>query len=359
MSLQIPHPNTPLHLYRHLLREASYLPPLCQPYITNRIRTRFRDCRRPKRDPKVYIQHAHHDLRYLRSANAGHVERILRLCYMATGRVGKRRRELASAQLAKQPPANSSELNNSITSETPHAKGGHDWLDNWSIGMIKALAASQVQFQASDGPHQMRRNFDPEKVMPKVNAFGRPLTKKLARNKRKRHWAVILRQLLPPLPQGEWQQLGALAQGKADAKNYVRPKRRPVAQSNFVTADTTQWDWTEYITRPARSIERGSSRTMKTLTGHQDEDPRGHGRPIGIRVLGPRRCQRSIYGRIWGASPLVVKSGPSGKINITWGSVEQRISSPTKKDLQFFQGVDKAQDRRHRNNPRKRLLVDL
>ncbi|KAI1078010.1 hypothetical protein F5B20DRAFT_250264 [Whalleya microplaca] len=341
MPLQIPHPSAPLHLYRHLLREASYLPPLCQPYITERIRDRFRDCSEPHRDTKVYIKEAHHSLRYLRSATAGHVERLLHLCYMATGRVGKRRRQLASALLAPSPSMNSSELDQSIRLKIAHSHREPDWLDNWSTGKIKAIAASQVQQQSNAWPQQMRRMFDPIRAIPNENSFGRPLTNRLSRNKLKSHWASVLHQLLPPLPRGEWDQLGALVHGQAEPMHYQMPKRRPVAQSASVTTeDAEQWDWTKYVTAPVRSIERGSSRRMKSLTGQQDEDPRGQGRPIGVRVLGPRRFRRALYGRVWETSPVVQQKPQTGKWGITWGKSDPKVSNPARKDFMFFQGID-------------------
>ncbi|KAI1653742.1 hypothetical protein F4813DRAFT_393327 [Daldinia decipiens] len=340
MPLQIPHPNTPLHLYRHLLREATYLPLLCRPWITDRIQSRFRDCRQ-KTDPKPHIKDAHHYLRYLRSANIGHVNRMLRLCRLAAGRVGKRRRILGRTELSSSPPSNSDELEERIT--LPNGKSREpDWLDNWSVEKVMAIATSQSQQEGKNLPFNMRRTVDPKKVIPKENCFGRPLTAKLARNKLKKHWISILRQLLPPLPRGEWDQLGTIARGEADAQYYKMPPRRQVAQPLSISHAPPESTWTDFVTKPIRSLERGNSRKMKSLSGREDEDPRGHGRPIGIRVLGRRRLRRSLYIGIWQASPIAEKHPRSGKWSITWGNSEQPVPRPRKKDLQFFQGINKA-----------------
>ncbi|OTB03891.1 hypothetical protein M426DRAFT_170814 [Hypoxylon sp. CI-4A] len=338
MPLQIPHPNSPLHLYRHLLREATYLPPLCRPWITQRIQARFRDCRH--KDPEPYIKDAHHQLRYLRSANAGHVTRMLRLCFLATGRVGKRRRLLGASELSSEPPKSSAELDQK-TRLANDKYGQPDWLDNWAVDKVRAIAFSQVE-QGINWPHQMRRLIDPKMVIPTENCFGRPLTAKLTRNKLKKHWVTVIRQLLPPLPRSEWDQLGVLARGEADAEHYKIPARRPVAQSHLLTSDDQTPTWTDFVTTPVRSMERGNSRKMKSLSGDEDEDPRGHGRPTGIRVLGPRRLRRGIYGRVWEASPIVSKYPQSGKWHVTWGKREQTISPPGKRGLQFFQGIDQT-----------------
>ncbi|KAI1103834.1 hypothetical protein F4804DRAFT_214502 [Jackrogersella minutella] len=340
MPLHIPHPNTPLHLYRHLLREATYLPPLCRPWITQRIQGRFRDCSH-KEDPKPHIKDAHHHLRFIRSANAGHVKRMLRLCFMASGRVGKRRRLLGRSELGSSPPTSSAELDKSTTL-TNDKDRPPDWIDNWSIEKILAIARSQIEQQTNDSPHQMRRLIDPSRALPTENIFGRPLAKKLARNKLKRHWARVLHQLLPPLPQGEWDQLALMTRGEADPQHYKIPKRRPVAQSRYAGLDTKRWSWTDFVTKPIRSMERKSSRKMKSLSGSEDEDPRGHGRPIGVRVLGKRRLRRSIYTPVWEASPMIGQNPRSGKMVIKWGNQEKPISPARKRDLQFFQGLNKA-----------------
>ncbi|KAI0450050.1 hypothetical protein F5B21DRAFT_448341 [Xylaria acuta] len=364
MPLQIPHPDTPLHLYRHLLRESTYLPALCRPWIASRIQQRFRDCRH-RNPPERYVKQAHSSLQHLRSANAGHVGRLERLCFMATGRVGKRRRILATSQLSHRPPADTAELERSrveTTLESPPTPGApdagdaggaadaaaaaprsHDWLDNWSVDMVAALARSQFTQQAKDWPQTMRRTLDPKYIVEGRNSFGRPYSSRLLRNKLKRHWAAVLNQLMPPLPQGEWDHLASLVRGEANVDELMIPPRRPVARSAQDSAfgsASEQWDWSQHVLKPARVVERGSSRRRKTLTGREDQDPRGPGRPIGVRVITPRKLQR-IYGRVWNMSPVVKKNPENQKWSVSWGEHEQKISTPSTSDLVFFQGVDK------------------
>ncbi|KAI0114350.1 hypothetical protein GGR51DRAFT_441222 [Nemania sp. FL0031] len=361
MPLQIPHPNTPLHLYRHLLRESTYLPPLCRPWIASRIQQRFRDCR--SKNPASYVKQAHASLRYLRSANAGHISRLEHLCLLATGRIGKRRRILATSQLSHRPPADTAELERSRVEavletsrsdrttdalNTPDAANAivspshrHDWLDNWSLDMITTLAQSQAKHQGNNWPKAMRRGLDTTKVTSGTNCFGRPYGPRLVRNKLKRHWAAVLNSLLPPLPQGEWDHLASLVKGDANVNELIIPPRRPVAQPlqhSDPDLANSQWDWSQHVLQPARVIERGSARRWKSLTGEEDQDPRGHGRPIGLRVMGPRRLQR-VYGRIWAMSPVMKKQPGKEKWSVSWGEPEQRISAPSTSDLVFFQGV--------------------
>ncbi|KAI3319490.1 hypothetical protein HD806DRAFT_261449 [Xylariaceae sp. AK1471] len=355
MPLQISHPTAPLHLYRHLLRESTYLPNLCRPWITSHIQQRFRDCR-PKNSPTRYVKQAHASLRYLRSVNAGHVKRLEHICFMATGRVGKRRRILATSQLSNRPAADTTELEESrletVLGSPPSALSPplatativppkHDWLENWSIDMISTLAHSQLVQQSGSWPQAMRRGLDPQIAISEGNCFGRPFRPKQVRNKLKKHWAGVLKQLLPPLPQGEWDRLASLVQGEASAKELKITPRRPVARSvqhSIPDPVSEQWNWSDHVLRPVRVTERGSSRKQKSLSGKEDQDPRGHGRPIGIRVISPRKLQR-IYGRVWEMSPIMTKNPLKQKWSVAWGKNEQRISAPSTKDLIFFQGV--------------------
>ncbi len=373
MPLQIPHPNTPLHLYRHLLREASYLPPLCRSWITSRIQTRYRDCKH-KQYAKPHIQDAHHQLRYIRSANAGHADRLLHLCQLATGRVGKRRRQLVTSYLTKHPPTDTASLDNDALADHKNSTGTagstttlaitsfdsksnsdaviegreSDWLDNWDINKLHAIAASQLAAQGGTWPHTVRRSYDPKRALPTENSFGRPFCKRLARNKLKRHYASVLRGIMAPLPQGEWDRLKDLANGNtSDPDDMTMPPRRPVAQSILKEGEPSRetgdqnWDWMQYVTKPVRAVERRNSRTMKSLTGELDHDPRGQGRPIGVQTLGSRKLRRGIYGRIFELSPSMTQNPKSGRWSIKWGSSELKISKPATMDLDFFQGVDK------------------
>ncbi|ORY70479.1 uncharacterized protein BCR38DRAFT_328267, partial [Pseudomassariella vexata] len=361
--LRIPHPDAPLHLYRHLLREATYVSPICRPWTTDRIKARFRNPRsRFVKEPKGDIKKAHKALRFLRAANAGHVERMVMLCYLATGRHGKRRRELSASYLAKEPPVDSSSLEELTTSrnvtsdkQSRRLKGTEkrfshpDWLDNWSTDKMKALAESQYANQQNDWPHQMRRLFDPRKHLPTENCWGQPFNPKLARRKLAKHYVQLLKSLIPPLPQGEWDQLKQLTLGEAEASMFDIPSRRPVAtpmsspngsskpDDGKNTLLDRHWDWARYATRSIRHIEVGNSRNKRVLSGGVDENPRGQGHPIGVRAFKPRSLRRNIYGKVWLASPTM-KKRPNGTWNITWGNVSPKFTQPSKNDLSFFKG---------------------
>ncbi|KAI0150720.1 hypothetical protein GGR57DRAFT_181256 [Xylariaceae sp. FL1272] len=335
MPLQIPHPSTTLHLYRHLLREASYLPNLCRRYITDRIKLRTRHCRYA-RDPLPYVKSAHASLRFLRSANAGHENRLHRLFLMATGRVGRRCRVLSKASLAATPPSTPLELE---AKRVLFRRRKPDWLDGWSVPMIQALAKSQFNNQKPNWPKTMRKTLDPEPFLAAGNVFKRPFAPVTVRNKTKKHWVSVLEQILPPLPQAEWDRLGRLARGEVDMDQLKLPARRPVAQCIQYEANEltdTSWDWSALAMKPSRVVQRASSRPMKSLTGMEDQDPRGHGRPIGLRLMTPRKLRR-MYSRLWEMTPII-NEVEERKV-IKWGKIDRPLTTATTGDMLFFNGV--------------------
>lgn len=359
MPLQLPHPDSAIHLYRHLLREATYVPPYCRSWVTERIRSKFRDERRPN------IHKAHQSLRYLRSANSGHINRTRHLCFLASGRLGKRRRLLASSSLAKKPAEDSETLEKTplFPPATANGKGINaaasgsnrkphpdeplieSWLDNWNVEKIKAVAGAQVRSPNTDWPKQMRKTYDPASALPKKNAWGKPFKPQVIKRKEQKHYAKVLSDLMPPVPQGEWDLLQALSLGEAEAKIFDVPTRRPIATTPVAAPNSSkntvhEWNWEAYVTKPVRAVERGNSRVYKSLSGAHDTDPRGQGRPIGVKSFKPRRLRRSVYSRVWEATPVVEKVKGKGKFQVTFGAARRVLSPAATSDLQFFSGVD-------------------
>lgn len=379
MPLQIPHPNAALHLYRHILREATYLPPLARPATFEHIKSRFRQ-RRSAQDPERYVKVAHRQLRFMRAANAGHDERMVRICLLATGRLGRRRRELAHEYLASSAateaaaPTGDTTTNSSVDAMRrlsaaawgrPEKPGnghgspkqekalpptcGPTWLENWDLEKVRILGESQHNHQENMKDwvkfNSIRRTVDPRRIVIQENCWGNTLKPKQMTRKLQKHWISVLSHLLPPLPQEEWNMLKALAQGTASEAMWKIPSRRPVAVSNDASAlaqtEALLWAWEKHATVPIRKLERKNSRRMQALSGSSNDDPQRHGPPIGVRVPKARSLKRGIYSRVWQASP-VISTSAKGKITVVWGGSDQQIIpiKATTSDLQFFRGVD-------------------
>ena len=100
----------PLYLYRHLLRECSYLPPAWRETITSAIRGRFRRHRRKDPRAKAHRAGAFNALRSLRAANGGDKIVMERFIQRGLGRSGQRRRQLLDPFLRSQGPTDSDAL---------------------------------------------------------------------------------------------------------------------------------------------------------------------------------------------------------------------------------------------------------
>ncbi|ETS73662.1 hypothetical protein PFICI_14608 [Pestalotiopsis fici W106-1] len=386
MPLQIPHPNTALHLYRHLLREATYLPPLARPWTYSQIQSRFRDRQHPETPKKRYIQSAHRSLRYLRSANAGHADRMLRICFLATGRLGKRRRLLSSTYLSTPPPEDSAALedttdqNSSASSDAlprlelaawgtapneahiPKKKGfkkvlpatcSPSWMENWDLVKVKALAQSQYLQQEATvdwvAKNKIRRTIDPKMTVVTENCWGLPLKPRQMTNRLQKHWKSVLSSVMAPLPQEEWDLLKAVVEGTAPKSMHSVPKRRPVAVSLLADAQNATsstgknqgiWDWEKHATTPIRKLERHNSRRKMALSGSMPEHPQFQDHPVDVRTLTPSFLRSAIYSKVWQLSPAMEKNA-KGKWTVTWGSEPMPKPSTAKAShARFFQGVD-------------------
>lgn len=366
-------PKTPiLHLYRHLLREASYLPPVCQPYATKRIKSQF-DTHRYERpnDPLVkhHIKKAHHDLRFLRAANHGHMDNMYRVLLLTFGRTGKRRRELVNQLVKKELPSDTAELakqmeETSITprapitpeteSKTPPAGSTArtytplppDFLDEWDLQKLEAFVKSQISASPEHSPRPTlkRKNANPMKDIPSENIFGRPLAKKLHRSKLRKAWVKIINRVLPPIPKQEWETLRSLALGEADKSLWVMPARRPMGTASLQDNDNASageqniWDWKSYATKPTRLVERNKSRFEQLRSGERGDGPYDRG-PIGAHTFTTRSWKR-MYIKIWEQTATMEKQlKESGQVrwNVQWGRVSEADAPlPTDAQLEFF-----------------------
>lgn len=360
---------TALHIYRHLLREASYLPPVCQTYARDQIRTRFRHHHRDSPDSpptKLRLRRARHDLRYLCAANNGLYANMLRILLLAYGRLGRRRRVLIHDLVAKRPPADLEELEEHIRDEQAETQQHprrlkRDWLDGWDLPKLRALAESQVRRSFwSPKPELKGGKLAPEEQLPEKNAWGRPLPAKLARSKLRKLYIRMINRIMPPIGRTEWDTLGLLARGKADPSLGAIPARRPPAKAlygggNGGNERRRAWDWRAYATQPVRSIERGSSRSQKARTGEQGEAPYGLGSAIGLRNYDRGRMWRRLYTRIWEMTPTMTEvdgQRGKGKWEILWGRLSKEVPVAAPGQAAFFEGAVAAKGKKLRRKKR-------
>ncbi|KAK4238316.1 hypothetical protein C8A03DRAFT_15189 [Achaetomium macrosporum] len=352
--LRIPHPGTPLHLYRHLLREASYLPPLARPFADGQIKDRFRQ--HQKDDPegektRGRIRQAHHELRVLRAANAGDMTRMRRVLLRAFGRVGRRRRELMAGLLHRDMPTNTEELQKYAAEALDIAAAGReiDWLDAWDLKKLRTFANSQIQAGLVNNPKSdiTPAQINPGKSIPTENAWGRPLTPKLARTKLKKLWKTAADKCMPPLPREEWERLGNLVTGAVHDPRLLPPARRPVARS--MSGDGPggrNWDWQSYAIKPVAVVDRPANRQNKLLTGAVDDNtPTGDPQPIECHNYTARTWQR-LLASIWRLTATMEKRPDGQSWKIEWGKLEFWPAAASAGDMEFFRDFPEPEKQR-------------
>jgi hypothetical protein len=338
--LRIPNPQTPLHLYRHLLRETSYLPPLARPSVHKQLRDRFeRDSGYDQDKNPKHIRQAHHELRALRAANAGDMARMRRVLLRAFGRIGRRRRELVSHLVQRGPPSNSEELAKYVEALTENHKNV-DWLDEWDVEKLRTFARSQLQAGLNNSPKASITDNQtaPEKNLPAENAWGRPLPKKLARTKLKKMWKALADKIMPPLPKKEWEALKAISEGTVQGP-WLPPPRRPLARGmseNAQLQDGQGWDWQSYAIKPVAVVDLPTNRKNKLLSGAVDDNtPTGDPPPVGCHKYTPRAWRRML-GAVWQLSATMTKKPEGDGSYITWGKLRHQPLSANAANMEFF-----------------------
>ncbi|KAK3985948.1 hypothetical protein QBC44DRAFT_334159 [Cladorrhinum sp. PSN332] len=345
--LRLPPPTTTLQIYRHLLRESSYLPSVVRPFIDAHIKSRFQ---RNKKDPlhvSAQTNNAQRGLRYLRAANAGDIPRMTRILLFAFGRIGPRRRELLDKAIQRPPPQNTEELAAKIKETTDVSSDDRppDWLDNWDTKVLQSLARVQMMTSPPNLPRPAITSamVSLNNVAPETNSWGEAWNPKTYRTKLKKFWKNLANRILPPLPKEEWETLRLLSQGLFTEAGWKVPARRTPVGEPY----KPEWKWHLYATQSAAKVDRASSRRSKLLTGVKDDNtPTGEPNPLNRHRFTPRVWKRLML-NIWRLSPVMEKrEKPVGGIpyDVKWG--ESKFQPPvamTSGEMEFFSTLPKEE----------------
>ncbi|KAJ0318587.1 hypothetical protein COL5a_010563 [Colletotrichum fioriniae] len=286
--IPLPRPVQPLHVYRHLLRSATYFPPSLRPFLDHRIRNAFRDERdrmaeselsiveslnpaeareREEDRRKKVLADAKHKVPVLQAAVEGDQTRLRRVMWHAFGRLGKSRRELMASfvQKAPDPKADPAELeevakkkeqlkemmkkrakvhpwNREYTWDEPTP-----WLrqhlspmeENWDLPKLDRYLRAQKSHQRNTTgaafPRGTIGDLDPEKDVPVKDGWGRPVALRRVMKLTRKFWKAQADKIMPPVSQADWESLQQLASGEAPPEMYRMLKRRPIA-GNFIEA---------------------------------------------------------------------------------------------------------------------------
>lgn len=274
---------------------------------------------------------------------------MTRILYLSTGRRGRRRRTLiaqnflidkaATHKKARSPAS----LPSSLKLPTLHRGEPleSDWLDNWDLPKLTALAESQSRRELFAFKREIKGNqiVPGMKDIPAENALGLPLGAKATRRHVRKWYKRVIDKIMAPVPREEWEAFGRLARGKDKLWEKGSPARRTMCGGGE-TKEGRGWDWKAYAVEPVRSIERGQSRKMKGRTGEQGEAPYGLGNAIGLNRYERARLWRRLYGWVWEAMPTMEAVENGKKWKIEWGEKEVReVPLPMPAQMAFFEGA--------------------
>jgi hypothetical protein len=247
--------KNPVHLYRALLRECTYLPdPNSRPFIKKWVRDRFRRYTPRKvgkiwREPvkvtpdreQVVLSKASRFLSTLRRANYGHCyayKHVLRWTY---GRLGVRRRQMMANVLDRERP----KLKEKGTDqgEDEPEPFSLEWRPSpFLMALMRAQQISQNFLTYQGG--SLAPDF-PRKLRYKRTIWRRPWPLCRVRNEMKKWYARSLRLIQLPLPEKEREYIKAIATGQQQA--LVLSRRRPQATILVFSAPRGPLDLTDPI----------------------------------------------------------------------------------------------------------------
>lgn len=226
--------RNPVHLYRALLRETTYLfNAAAQDFHAQHIRWSFRRHQRRERDVQdasslLPSQRESHLLKrgrkylyMLQRANQGYLRAVQNVLKMTYARKGKRRREMLKAVMA---PSSADPLAPDTTSRLSPA------IQQSSIWRPPPNFTTLLNSQSKIHTYlDVRGKVRAPLAIPEKNKWGNPFPKARIRTKIKRWYATNADLLMPPLSEEEWSNIYNLATGHADVTLKSKLKRRSIA----------------------------------------------------------------------------------------------------------------------------------
>lgn len=295
----------PLHLYRALLRQCTYLPdPAARSYMRRRVKARYRDTLRvplaSQRGTALQYK-ARKGLSLLLRANAGHLKPLERILLLTYGRIGQRRHELMRFLREPNVPVDHLALAKLSLAEL-------EW-KGCPTEKMKVMIKSQKalkRFGSTDRPKT--KKLQPE--IPEFNSWGRPLPRKRVRNIEEEWYAELLDSIVAPLPEPEWDRLRDLAVGQQRWEGLL-PRRTIVT---CASGDTNL----QYV-----QLKHQDSRDTHILTA---------------------RFMRRMWQKVFEKCPVMRWDGESMQWRVQWGVSELPEAEMRGRncsiDLSMFAGVN-------------------
>ncbi|PHH60018.1 hypothetical protein CDD81_2186 [Ophiocordyceps australis] len=370
-----PRQPMPVHLsvaqlYRHLLRECSYLPPACRPTIAAAVKDRF------DRNRVFDFRRVHHikvgrrALRALRSANSGDKDAMTKVMLLAFGRMGFRRREIIAEFVKSEGPQNTEALEAALTksdgsscdsaehgsmgdsaehgslgdSPKRKRKKGHH-VDKWDKEKVVQIATSQKRQQGltkltTSWVSAIYKGLSLDADVPVKTIWDKPPCASLVKTKMDSALIRMGDKAMAPLPKGEWDLLGRLSRGAQLEAEWAIPQRRlaakPLTDQDQEVAPGSL-DWIAHAMKPAAVAEKERKPSLERRYGLRDHGP--HAPSLHSSEISPRWFQRA-YNRVWQMTPTTQQDPNTLKNSFKWGLPISKLVPPSKIQLQFFKGVN-------------------
>ncbi|OCK99768.1 uncharacterized protein K441DRAFT_601696 [Cenococcum geophilum 1.58] len=362
----------PIHLFRALLRETTYLPDsAARLYFRKHIISRFKAYQpaarslpswetgtKPYKRLRPYIireraikkqMEGRKALTVLRRANNGDISCLEKVLLHTYGRIGKRRHELLGHLLKAEVPADSITVEAMLKSYAALLKAPLQQLyhsDKTALSFFTAprkISKTEYEYEISNKYPKLKAVIKSQQsisvhnpvrsilraskvVAPIKNIWARPMAIKRARNIVLRWYKSTMEKVLPPLPNHEWDRLYGLAAGNIAWEGLI--PRRPVGTDR----SQTQRLGDSYLAR--QILENGL--TFKTPSFA--DVPRGKDRPHNIT----KRFMRRLYARV-SAQCCKLTWDPIRKTwQVEWGSLKKLNPRPfsVPVDNFVFEGVN-------------------
>ena len=368
--------SSTLHLFRALLREASYLPdPACREFAHTQITNRFRRNRTGKSTtsrssnsgklnsregkqvagkPQVretrLLAEGRDQLQFLKRANSGAATPLTKVLEQTYGRRGKRKYDLLrSLAPPLETPMNSNDLRQlsealdarSNSSEnkrreneksnsndnSPNDKTEGAPVTNFPLFSDKliALLKSQMKQKQDHFKKPMPKSTAPK--IPELNSWGRSMPTARIKNLAKEWYAETLDRVMPPLPEAEWRHLGDLATGKI---KWAGPRQRRAKRT---------YSWETEENENAKTVRWSSPKTAAQRARDELERQRE------AHTLTPRYMRR-MWASVFAQCPVMKWDLETKRWDVQWGRVDDEkgivlsVDQPAFEGLSPFDGVD-------------------
>lgn len=313
-----------VHLYRALLREASYLfDPLAQSFHKEHIRWSFRRQQAkqaiirahqthdaislgPSQRESRQLKRARHYLSTLQRANQGYVGAVKNVLRTTYARKGKARSKVISGIMT--PPS----ADDPTTPAAP-IKYTQEWRPPKNFSKLLALQNRVHSHLEVSG-----RKLKEFPQIPEKNRWNRPFPKSRVKGIIQKWYQRHASLLMVPLQETQWLEIFKNATGQIDSVPYKIPQRRPVGAVRVFAEEEVNPEWMGKLDGLLRTSAQRNLRNLATRTSI------GNPHKMTNRFM-RRMTQQTVLQN----TPTILVSKSTGKLATRWESGSKPHAIPS------------------------------